>query len=182
MSSAHNSNSAVIWLTGLSGAGKTTIAKILLQKLTTAGLQTELLDGDDVRKKFPGLGFSKAERLLQAERVVGLARQIENQNKIALVALITPYSESRQHARIKCKNYFEIYLSTSLNVCIQRDPKGLYKKTLSGELQNFTGISDPYEVPESPDLMIDTESVSAAEAAENIYQLLQRRNKNLCST
>lgn len=182
MSSAYNSESAVIWLTGLSGAGKTTIAKILLQKLMSAGLQTELVDGDDIRQKFPGLGFSKTDRLLQAERVIELACTIENKNQFAIVALITPYSASRKLARLKCKNYFEIYLSTSLNVCIQRDPKGLYKKALAGELQNFTGISDPYEIPEHPDLVIDTESITAEEAAENIYQLLQQRNKNQCST
>lgn len=177
MSSVHNSESAVIWLTGLSGAGKTTIAKILIQKINTAGLTAELIDGDDIRKKFPGLGYSKTDRLKQAERVIDFAQSIESQNKIAVVALITPYSASRKLAKLKCRNYFEVYLSTSLKTCIHRDPKGLYKKALSGELQNFTGISDPYEIPDCPDIILDTETVSAEDSAQKIYQHFHQRNK-----
>ncbi len=177
MSSVFNSEGAVIWLTGLSGAGKTTIAKILIHKFETAGLNAELVDGDDIRKKFPGLGFTKADRLQQAERVIDFAQSIANQNKIAVVALITPYSASRELAKSKCRNYFEVYLSTSLKTCIDRDPKGLYKKALAGELQNFTGISDPYEIPELPDITIDTETISADDSAQKIYQLFQQRNK-----
>lgn len=177
MSSDPKSQTAVIWLTGLSGSGKTTIAKLLVQKFDNIGLNAELIDGDDIRKQFPGLGFSKTDRLKQAERVIDFAHSLERQNKIAVVALITPYSESRKLAKLKCRNYFEIYLSTSLKTCIDRDPKGLYKKALSGELQNFTGVSDPYEIPESPDLIIDTETVSAEDSAQKIYQLYQQRNK-----
>lgn len=177
MSSVHNSEGAVIWLTGLSGAGKTTIAKILIQKINSDGLNAELVDGDDIRKKFPGLGFSKTDRLKQAERVIEFTQYLQSQNKIAVVALITPYSASRALAKLKCRNYFEVYLSTSLKTCIDRDPKGLYKKALAGELQNFTGISDPYEIPESPDIILDTETVSAEDSAQKIYELFQQRNK-----
>ncbi len=178
MFSTQSPKSAVIWLTGLSGSGKTTIAKRLSQKLDAAGIKNELIDGDDLRKKFPGLGFSKDDRLKQAERAIELVQKIENTNTIIIVALITPYAISRTSAKLKCQNYLEVYLSTSLKTCIERDPKGLYKKALSGELQNFTGISDPYEIPESPDLVIDTETTPVEDSVQKIEQLLNQGSKN----
>lgn len=162
--------SGVIWLTGLSGSGKTTIADLVHQRFTQRGFKVERLDGDTIRKIFPSTGFSREERELHIQRVGHLASRLEAHGVIVIASLISPYAESRSFVKSLCQNYFEVYLSTSLAVCESRDPKGLYRKARQGLIQSFTGIDDPYDVPAAPDLTVDTGQVSAEEATRLICQ------------
>ncbi len=163
----------VIWFTGLSGSGKTTLAHTVHDELKRNGHLVTILDGDQIRKAFPELGFSKEDRLANMQRVSVMARDLEAQGHVVLVALISPYNEGRMKARALCRRFKEVYLNTSLQVCLARDPKGLYKKALAGEIQNFTGISDAYEVPLQSDLVLNTEHLSVAECKEKILSLIK---------
>ena len=158
----------VLWLTGLSGAGKTTIAQELITKLNLKGYPTVLLDGDEIRKIFPKTGFSKEERLNHINRVAQMACVLESQGITSIVSLISPYRESRDEARKLCQNFLEVYISTPLTICEDRDVKGLYAKVRKGEIKNFTGIDDPYEPPLNPELNIDTTNLSLEESVNII--------------
>ena len=151
----------VIWLTGLPASGKTTIAKALYPKLKESGFKVELLDGDIVRKELsPELGFTKRDREMHARRVVYLSKLLSRNGIISIVCLISPYREFRRYARNEINinnNFYEVYVKCSLETCIKRDPKGLYKKALSGEIKDLTGLQDPYEEPENPEIIVDTE-------------------------
>src|SRR5919107_919605 len=153
--------SPVIWLTGIPGSGKTTIAKTLHPKLKELGFKVELLDGDIVRKELsPELGFTKQDREMHARRVVYLSKLLSRNGIISIVCLISPYREFRRYARSETNinnNFYEVYVKCSLETCIKRDPKGLYKKALSGEIKDLTGLQDPYEEPENPEIIVDTE-------------------------
>jgi adenylyl-sulfate kinase len=151
----------VIWLTGLSGSGKTTIATAIAKELSTRAIPVEVLDGDALRNFMP-TGFSREEREAHAKRVAFMANRLAQHGVTAIVALISPYRSSRAYARDLCgESFVEVHVSTSLEVCEGRDVKGLYKKARAGLIHEFTGIDDPYEAPESPELKIDssTESV-----------------------
>ena len=139
-----NHSPAVIWLTGLSGAGKTTIANRLVCELNTAGINPILLDGDEIRKLSPGIRFDEISRKQHNLNIGRIAANYESEGHIVIVSLISPYEETRRQIREGCKNFIEIYISTSLEICIQRDPKGLYKKAINGEIKDLTGISAPY--------------------------------------
>lgn len=149
----------VVWLTGLSGAGKTTIAESLARKLENQGRPTVILDGDYIRGILPA-GFDKAAREAHIRRVAQMAAILESQNVIPIVSLISPYQAGREEARSYAKNFLEVYLSTSLSICKERDVKGLYAKVDKGEIKNFTGIDAPYEQPTNPDIVLDTHSLS----------------------
>ncbi len=169
----HNSDSLhnkgmVIWLTGLSASGKTTLAREILDRLKSSHIETELLDGDEIRSHFPQTGFSKEERHTHIKRVGYLASLLEKHRVFVVAALISPYRESRQAARALCQHFVEVYVSTPLDVCEQRDPKGLYQKARRGELAHFTGIDDPYEAPESPEIIVDLSSISVETAAQRV--------------
>ena len=167
--SAHaNSAGAVIWLTGLSGAGKTTIAKELTSQLKNLGYKTEPLDGDSIREVFPATGFSRIERDQHIRRVGYMASRLEAHGVVVIASLISPFAESRDFVRGLCQNYFEVYVNTPLDVCEERDPKGLYKKARAGLIKSFTGIDDPYEVPTNPAMTLPTAGISPQEAAEKI--------------
>ena len=157
----------VLWLTGLSGAGKTTIANELVSRLSKTG-PTILLDGDELRKLFPNTGFDKVSRILQAERTAQLAAYLEKAGNIVVVSLISPYQETRDYARSICSNFYEVYVATPLKICEERDPKGLYAKVRAGEIKNFTGVDDPYEEPMHPDVYIQTSDFSVKECANKI--------------
>jgi adenylylsulfate kinase len=147
---------AVIWLTGLSASGKSTIAQGVVDYLSKNGTRVEHLDGDIVREIFPQTGFSKEERDRHIRRVGYLAAMLEKHDVTVVASFISPYREARNFVRSLCKNFIEIHVSTPLEVCEQRDPKGLYAKARRGEIKEFTGIDDPYEAPENPELIIDT--------------------------
>lgn len=148
-----------LWLTGLSAAGKTTLAQALAEALTTAGAPCEVLDGDAVRQALSrDLGFSRSDRSENIRRVAQRCRQINDAGGWAIAAVISPYQDDRQLARqiIGASRFFEVYLATPLAVCEARDPKGLYRRARAGEIVNFTGVSDAYEAPLNPDLQLDT--------------------------
>jgi len=169
-------NSIVIWLTGLSASGKTTIGKALVDKLTEVGHKVEHLDGDLVRKMFPGTGFSKEERDRHVKRIGYLSAMLEKHNVIVVASFISPYREARAFVRTQCKHFLEVYVSTPLAECEKRDPKGLYKKARKGEITNFTGISDPYEPPENPEIEIDTTGISVENAVNRILIYLSEQS------
>jgi adenylylsulfate kinase len=163
----------VVWLTGLSGAGKTTIAHALAERLKSAGYKVEILDGDVVRQHFSkGLGFSKEDRIENIKRVAYVAHLLARNGVVVIVALISPYREGRNYARQLIGDFVEVYVKCPLNVLIERDVKGLYAKALRGEIQNFTGISDPYEPPESPEVVVETDKETVDESVDKIWQAL----------
>ena len=166
----------VVWFTGLSGSGKSTIANILEQKLHTIGKRTYLLDGDNVRHGLnKDLGFTDADRVENIRRVAEVSKLMVDAGLITLVSFISPFKSERQMARdlLSSDEFFEIFINTPLEECEKRDPKGLYKKARAGELKNFTGIDSLYEEPEDPDLILDTASSNAEELTDQIINFLQ---------
>jgi adenylylsulfate kinase len=150
---------STLWLTGLSGAGKTTLAHAMSDALVAAGASCQILDGDFVRQGLcADLGFSREDRSENVRRVAELCRQLNEAGIWAIAALISPYRNDRTRARrvVGPARFIEIHLATALPVCEARDPKGLYRRARAGEIANFTGISDPYEVPLDPALRLDT--------------------------
>ena len=163
-----------LWLTGLSGAGKTTIAGLLADKLRASGLRVEVLDGDALRASFSrDLGFSREDRALQIERLGFLCELLNRNDVVAIVAAITPVRSARDQVRTKLKNFVEILLECPVEVLAQRDPKGLYGKAKRGEIQSFTGVSDPYEPPLSPEMKLRTDHQTAARCMQDIWRYLE---------
>jgi len=162
----------VIWITGLSAAGKTTVGDALVNSLKEAGVNVEQLDGDRLRKLFPKTGFSKKDRDSHIHRVGYFAGLLERNGVTVVASLISPYKEARTFVRSQCKQFIEVYLSTPLEECEKRDPKGLYKKARKGEITQFTGIDDPYEAPENPEIEIDTSKQSPEETLKIILRYL----------
>ncbi len=168
---------AVIWFTGLSGAGKTTLAHHVQEELTKLGWKSESLDGDAIRHVFPATGFTRADRHAHVCRVGYLASRLESHAIFVVAALISPYAESRNFVRGLCKNFLEIHLSTPLVECERRDVKGLYARARRGELKGFTGIDDAYEPPTAPELTIDTSTTSLEEASAQVMELVISRSR-----
>ena len=169
----------VLWLTGLSGSGKTTIARALKPRLDELGYKCEALDGDVVRKELsPDLGFSKEDRETHARRVVYLCKLLSRNGILPVVSLISPYRNFRAYARVDIESegskFVEVYVKCSLNSCIKRDPKCLYKKALAGEIKYMTGLQDPYEEPLNPDLTVDTDAMSLEDCTSAILSQLER--------
>lgn len=154
----------VVWLTGLSGAGKTTLAMRLKDSMTAKGLRVEFLDGDSLRTIFPKTGFSRDERDNHIRRVGHLASTLERNGVSVVVALVSPYASSRSFVRGQCRNFIEVYVATPLETCEARDTKGLYAAARAGRIVNFTGLDDPYEPPTAPELSVcaDGESLETA--------------------
>jgi bifunctional enzyme CysN/CysC len=167
----------VLWFTGLSGSGKSTIANIVECKLHARGARTYLLDGDNVRHGLSkDLGFTDADRVENIRRIGEVARLMVDAGLIVLTAFISPFRSERRLARsmVEADEFIEIHIDTPLEVVERRDPKGLYRKARSGELRNFTGIDSPYEVPEAPELRIDTLHCDADAAADRIIACLEQ--------
>lgn len=164
----------VVWLTGIPGTGKTTIANELTKIYHEKGLTTENMDGDEIRLGLSAdLGFSKADRQEHARRVVFVSKLLARNDVAVNVALISPYRAFREHAREELDNFVEVYVKTPLEVCIERDPKGLYKKALKGEISDLTGLQDPYEEPLDPEIVIDTTTCTPLGAAKIIISKLE---------
>jgi adenylyl-sulfate kinase len=156
------SNGFTLWFTGMSGAGKSTLANLLADELRARGHLVEVLDGDEIRTHLSkGLGFSKEDRDTNIRRIGYVARLLSRNGVIAISAAISPYRDVRDELRSQHERFFEVYMHCTIEKLSERDVKGLYKKALAGEIKNFTGISDPYEPPVNPDLVLDsaTESV-----------------------
>jgi len=164
----------VIWFTGLSGAGKSTIAQQVVQRLLAAGARVELLDGDVVRTAFPQTGFSRPERDEHIRRVGFLASRLEHHGVFVVCALISPYEPSRTYVRSLCKRFIEIHVSTPLAECERRDVKGLYERARRGDIPHFTGIDDEYEAPKMPELRIDTSNITVTQAAETVLATIEQ--------
>ena len=170
----------VLWFTGLSGAGKSTIANLVEQKLYARGVHTALLDGDNVRHGLnKDLGFTAADRVENIRRVAEVARLMTDAGLIVLTSFISPFRAERRLAReIAAEGEFvEIYVDTTIEDAIKRDPKGLYKRALAGEIKNFTGIDQPYEAPEAPQLRLDTAAGSPEALADEVIALLERQGR-----
>jgi adenylylsulfate kinase len=163
----------VIWLTGLSGAGKTTIAHALIEKLKEKKISPILLDGDAVRALVQQMGFDAESRKKHNLQIGKWAAFLEAQGHWVVVSMISPYNDIRQEVRAMCQNFVEVYVSTPLNVCQQRDPKGLYDKAIKGEIQEFTGISAPYFPPQNAEIELDASKMTVEECVnlliERIY-------------
>jgi adenylylsulfate kinase len=172
MAVAKSIDPCVVFLTGLSGAGKTTIAKALVTALQNKSLHPILLDGDEVRTAIQLTAFDEAARKQHNRSVGALAALLEKQGHIVIVALIAPYLEVRHEIRNNCDVFYEVYVSTTIDVCKQRDAKGLYKKALSGELKEFTGVSAPYEPPVNAEIITDTAVHSTEESVSLIINTI----------
>lgn len=166
-----------LWFTGLSGSGKSTLATYLLPKLREAGKKVEILDGDEVRENLSkGLGFSKEDRDTNIRRIGFVANLLARNGVVSITAAISPYKDIRNEIRSKAQAPFiEVYVECPIDVLEDRDTKGLYKKAKAGIIKNFTGISDPYEAPESPEVVCDTSKESIEESAEKILAYLRKR-------
>jgi adenylylsulfate kinase len=162
-----------IWLTGLSGAGKTTITQALEQKLLAEGYDIEVLDGDVVRTNLTkGLGFSKADRDENIRRIGFVANLLTRHGVIVLVSAISPYREIREEVKQKIGNFVEVFVNAPLNVCEERDVKGLYQQARKGEIKVFTGIDDPYEAPLNPEVECRTDLEELEESMAKVWDKL----------
>ncbi len=166
----------VVWLTGLSGSGKTTVGCLLEGKLRSIGARVEMLDGDIVRTRLcRDLGFSRADRNENIRRIGFVCELLARNNVIVIVAAISPYREVREEIRALIDEFVEIYMRCRMEVLLDRDTKGLYKRALAGEIQHFTGISDPYEPPLAPEVVIDSSSERPEESLQKIWASLSVR-------
>ena len=173
MKQANRDRGAVIWFTGLSGSGKTTVAQIVEEKLLDAGVPVEILDGDVVRENLSkGLGFSEEDRNTNIRRIAFVAHLLQRNGTFVITAAISPYRAIRDEARSMIKDFVEVFADAPLEVCEERDVKGLYAKARAGEIKGFTGIDDPYEAPENAEVVVKTGEQSPEESAQQVIDKL----------
>jgi len=175
---SNNHQSVVLWFTGLSGSGKSTLAHVLEEKLFNKGCKTFVLDGDNVRHGLnSNLDFSDNDRKENIRRIGEVAKLMLESGLIVMTAFISPFREDRAAVRnlISNNDFIEIYCKASLKTCEERDVKGLYKRARAGEIKNYTGIDSPYEAPENPELIIDTDKETLDESVSKIYNFLKRK-------
>lgn len=168
----------VIWLTGLSGSGKSTIANLLEKKLTDNGKHTYLLDGDNIRHGLCGdLGFSDSDRVENIRRISEVAKLFVDSGLIVITAFISPFKTDRDYCRslLSEGEFIEVFVDTPLEVCEQRDPKGLYQKARQGDIKDFTGIDSAYESPNAPEIHLNFDGESAQESAEKLFNMLREK-------
>ncbi len=166
----------VLWMTGLSGAGKTTVALELIEALKKRGATVERLDGDVVRESLTkDLGFTAEDRRKNIERITFVAKLLSRNGVGCVCSFISPYQSVRDHVRQNTTNFIELFVDAPLETVIERDVKGMYKKALAGEIPHFTGISDPFEPPENPDIHIHTDQETVAESAGKIIRYLEEQ-------
>jgi adenylylsulfate kinase len=162
----------VLWFTGLSGSGKSTIATRVHQELLRWGVDVEYIDGDALREVFPNTGFTRAEREEHLRRTGYMASRLAAHGVTVVASFVSPYRESRDFIRKHCREFVEIYVATPLDECERRDVKGLYARARRGEIKNFTGIDDPYEAPLSPELVLRPADGTAAQLAAQVIRSL----------
>jgi bifunctional enzyme CysN/CysC len=169
---------AILWFTGLSGSGKSTIANIVERELHVHGAHTYMLDGDNVRHGLNrDLGFTDADRVENIRRVGEVAKLFVDAGTVVLCSFISPFRAERRMVRelVGADEFFEIYVDTPIEECMRRDPKGLYARAKEGKIKNFTGIDSPYEVPENPEIVVNTSGATAEEVARRIVEALRER-------
>jgi adenylylsulfate kinase len=174
------SSGATVWLTGLPSAGKTTLAYALAERLRGEGRRTEVLDGDEIREFLSaGLGFSREDRHTNVQRIGFVAELLASHGVLVLVPVIAPYTDSREAVRkrheLQSTAYVEVHVATPVDVCAVRDVKGLYARQAAGEISGLTGVDDPYEIPERPDLRIETQGSTVEQSAAAVHTLLTER-------
>lgn len=163
-----------LWFTGLSGAGKTTVSRVIEQELRDRGMKVEVLDGDVIRENLSkGLGFSKEDRDTNIRRIGWVCEVLSRNGVVAIAAAISPYAEIRDEIRGKVENFVEVYAECPIPVLAERDVKGLYKKALAGEIKNFTGVSDPYEAPTNAEVTYHSDKETVQESAQKILTKLE---------
>jgi adenylylsulfate kinase len=173
MKQANRERGVVLWFTGLSGSGKSTIAHVVEEKLLDAGVPVEILDGDVVRENLSkGLGFSEEDRNTNIRRIAYVAHLLQRNGTFVITAAISPYKAIRDEARAMIKDFVEIYADAPLEVCEERDVKGLYAKARAGEIKGFTGIDDPYEAPDNAEVVAKTGEQSVEESAQQVIDKL----------
>ena len=160
----------MLWFTGLSGSGKSTIAVRVHEELKRRGVDVEYIDGDALREVFPNTGFTRAEREEHLRRTGYMASRLAAHGVTVVASFVSPYRESRDFIRRHCRGFVEIYVATPLDECERRDVKGLYARARRGEIKNFTGIDDPYETPENPELTLDTRALSVEECVARVLE------------
>lgn len=166
-----------LWFTGLSGAGKSTISKIIASELRKRNRKVEVLDGDEVRENLSkGLGFTKEDRDTNIKRIGYVAKLLARNQVAVITAAISPYREIRDGIRAENQDFVEVFVKAPLEVCIQRDVKGLYQKALAGEIKQFTGVSDPYEEPLDPEVVVETHLETPEQSAAKIIAKLEELN------
>jgi adenylylsulfate kinase len=180
MTTTARARGATVWLTGLPSAGKTTIARRLGDRLRAEGHRAEVLDGDEIRRFLSaGLGFSRADRNANVQRIGLVAEVLARDGVLTLVPVIAPYADSREAVRTRHRAsgtpYVEVRVATPVEVCSDRDVKGLYARQVAGELSGLTGVDDPYEEPETPDLILRTQPQTPGESADAVYAVLAER-------
>ncbi len=168
------SNGFTLWFTGMSGAGKSTLAQAVAEELSRRGHRVEVLDGDEVRTNLSkGLGFSKEDRDTNIRRIGYVCKLLARNGVIAISAAISPYREVRNEVRRQHERFVEVFVKCPLDTLVERDVKGLYKKALAGEIPNFTGVSDPYEEPLSPELVVESHVESVDESLARLLRTLE---------
>src|SRR5215216_3777405 len=160
----------VLWFTGLSGSGKSTIAERVHQELVRRGTEVEYIDGDALREVFPNTGFTRVEREEHLRRTGYMASRLAAHGVTVVASFVSPYRESREFIRRLCPGFVEVYVATPLEECERRDVKGLYARARRGEIRNFTGIDDPYEPPKRPELMLDTRALSVDQCVAKVLE------------
>ena len=175
MRTSHRHDGFTLWFTGLSGAGKSTISEALVQRLRAHGAKVELLDGDTVRTHLSkGLGFSKEDRDTNIRRIGFVCELLSRNGVIAVAAAISPYRSVRDEVRQRTANFVEVYVECPLDVVIARDVKGLYRQAIEGKISHFTGVSDPYEPPVDPEVILHTANETAEESVQKVWDALHR--------
>ncbi len=168
-------NGFTLWFTGLSGAGKSTVANVVIQELRARGMKVESLDGDVVRTHLSkGLGFSKEDRDTNIRRIGFVAQLLSRNGVVAVVSAISPYRAVRDEVREMVTDFVEVYVKAPLETVMARDVKGLYRKAIAGEIKEFTGISDPYEEPLNPELVLETDKETVEESARKVLTYLEQ--------
>lgn len=169
-----NQNGFTIWFTGLPCCGKTTIANQVAIILKNKELKVEQLDGDIVRRILSkDLGFSKEDRDENIRRAISLAKTLTGDNIVVLASFVSPYRKQRRKARKEIKNFVEVYVRCPIEICKQRDVKGMYQKALEGKIKHFTGVDDPYEEPEHPELIVNTNKETVEESVHKVLQKIE---------